>query len=203
MRRGRIFVVALVATLAVVPAAQARRAATPVERQAMAVAAGIPAQCAVAVVSTVDQGYGSVRASDTVGCPESGGYSAVRRTGAAWEEVGVISKDVTARCPDDVPVRAAHDLLLCRRPVTSLSCRSLKVRPTRCAAGSVSLRGLRWRGWGSANAFARGVQRGKGAVRVRAYRPRACPSGDRVYTRLKTRTSRGVKVTRLPRPCPA
>jgi len=178
----------------------------------MAAAAGIPAQCAVAIVSTVDQRFGAVRANDVVGCPESSGFSAVRRAGSGWEEVGVTSKEVTARCPDEVPARAGRDLLLCRRAVTSIAClpaspppgakRALRVQPARCATRSFALASLRWRGWGSQNAYARGSLRGAGAVRVRAYRPRSCASGDRVYTRLKTRTARGVKTTRLPRLCP-
>jgi hypothetical protein len=201
--RAGILVVAVAAALVAVPGAQARRAATPAELQAMAAAAGAPAQCAVAVVSTVDPRFGSVRNNDTVGCPESNGFSALRRAGAGWEEVGVISTDITARCPDEVPARAGRDLLLCRRPVAYVACKgTLRERPARCATGSFALRSLRWTSWGAKTVFARGAT-GARKVRVKAYGRRTCASGDVVYTRLKTRTANGTKVTRLPRLCPS
>jgi hypothetical protein len=69
--------------------------------------------------------------------------------------------------------------------------------PTRSSADSISLRRVRWSGWGGDAAYATARTRVKTYdpwtyVRVRAYRPRSCPSNPpwtdrstRFYTRVR------------------
>jgi hypothetical protein len=223
--RGALLIGCVAAALVGAPASQARRAATPAERGAMAEGAGVPVECSVALVSTVSDSYGSLRSTETAGCPRADGTIALERTGDFWEDIADLEADRSSVCPARIPARVARDLGFCRPPKTTILCRretaarglgrTLRSKPRACdtlgpdqsSSQAANLARLKWRGWGHGVARARGIAQGyrrpylRRRVRVKAYRLRRCPGGDFIYTRLKTRTKHGARVIRFPAAC--
>jgi hypothetical protein len=210
-------ILALAIVFSCVSSGMAHRPATSAERDAIAQAMGVPAECATVVVSTVDPAWARfTAAASPSSCRDLGdGWVVLQRQPSDWKVI-TDGSDI-GPCPEPhVPIGVGLDLEICRRvsPGMFLPCARLGAvtsysfrrrprgsctisRPDVPLSEGMDLTHLHWSRWGGHVAHGTGVdywfhRADPGTrVRLRAWRPRVdqCGSGRKVYTRL-TETSR-------------
>ena len=209
--------------LALPGAAAAKRPASDTERAAVADGFGLPAECVVVNMSTVDASWARLDGNYDA-CPDQlgNGFAVMHFDAGAWSSIAEGSENLGACGAYDVPLAVGRDLGVCRARRTYALCanrrataRYAKVRPRVCNtlgpsdgfAQAVNLTGLRWRRWGRSVATARGIERGfhlplqHVKVRVRAYRRREGCAGDWIYTRWRVGSKYGRTIVRQPVDC--
>jgi hypothetical protein len=197
--------------LAVPSPASASRPATAEEKAAVSAEYLASPACSKVIVSERDPRYARWDfdpIDETCDFPGLD-FGVARRDGTGWRDVGLESEnDVCPTVP--LPTEAGVELRACRRPsrhtyITNyLNGRAL-FKPRKLPHGAHSFLGpLRWRGWDSLVARARGVldysdrfATFKAPIRLRAYRVRFCGT-RRVYTRLRLTFVRSADRRRYP-----
>jgi hypothetical protein len=219
----RLLVLVALSFAVVCGVASASRPATGPERIAVADGLGVPDDCVVVTVSTVDGTWARLGRKDSVADCENldDAVHVMHFDGLNWAQAA--SLDSRFDCPADAPPGVGADLGLCKRRGTYLLCANARAtarhrafKPRRCNtlgphqpfASAVNLAKLRWSGWGKTTATARGVDRGfrkndkDVAVTVRASGRAVGCRGDWVYTRLRVHSRYGNDYVQQPTGCP-
>jgi hypothetical protein len=218
-----LLVLAVLCFAAVCGVASASRPATEADRIAVADGLGVPDDCAVVTMSTVDGSWARLARNDaTADCENlDDAVHVMHFDGTNWMQAAYL--DSRFDCPEAAPPGVGSDLGLCQKRGAYLLCANARAtarhrafRPRTCNtlgprqpfADAVNLAKLRWRGWGKATATAHGVDRGfrkndrDVAVTVRASGRAVGCHGDWVYTRLRVHSRYGNDYVRQTIGCP-
>jgi hypothetical protein len=219
----RVGVLVALCFVALCGVASASRPATEPERIAVADGLGVPDDCAVVTMSTVDGTWARLARKDGAsGCDNlDDAVHVMHFDGMNWNQASYL--DSQFDCPKEAPAGVGADLGLCKQRGAYLLCANRRAtarhrvfKPRTCntlgpkqpLADAVNLAQLRWTGWGKATATARGVDRGLRKksrtvnVTVRASGRAVGCRGDWVYTRLRVHSRYGNDYVTLPITCP-
>jgi len=191
--------VAVLGAVAAAPAS-AERAATPAEKAAIAEVIGMAPGCIEARISTADESWAEMWATNEPACPGADGAVILHGNVAdGYENVLEGSGFPWGLCPmEDVPTPVAIDLELCRDPLAAtfilrggryVEQPSVLPLPRVGKYAYGELRQARWRGWGRATATATGslrlINRNPLSGSIKVYGRKRCDTGRQIYTRAR------------------
>jgi len=204
-RRPRLAAALALATilaLAATTSALGSRPATSAEQDEAALLGGAPAACFDVTVSTADTDWLDFQSTRADGCPQADRTVIAHRVGGKLTEIR--DAPIFGVCPvKAVPDEVALDLDLCvepsekvylARPVSKQTTVYSVEPPKVWARNSAYYKKLKWKGWGSRTATARGrldYYTGKhpfhADVRLTVSRIDICGTNKRTYTEITMR----------------